>query len=143
MVEFLRIVIPINKIPDTIMINSFICVCLGALVSLIFAMIDLSDSFNSLCSKIFHKNSHDSVWKDVIDRKHGSNLNVYLYGKDYFIIGHYAFQDENISPDSWFAVSGFGKYDIKTKEPIGTTFHDDETIYTLIRLKDIERVEVF
>ena len=94
--------------------------------------------------KLFHKTVNDDIWRDVLDLEKGSNLKVYLKGKDYYIIGHHKNHEEK-GGDSWLALSGFAKFDKESNiacknEP--SHIKDDSAIVTL-RFSDIDYIEIF
>ena len=93
--------------------------------------------------KVFHHILNDTIWSDIINCKVGANLKVYLKDKDYFIIGQYRLNEEN-GEDSWFALSGYAKCDIKTNEIISTTnYLNNKNVFISFRLKDVDHIEVF
>lgn len=93
--------------------------------------------------KVFHQTLNDDIWSDILNYEVGANLIVYLKDKDYFIIGQYRLNEEK-GEDSWFALSGYVKCDIKTNEVIPTANHlNNKNIFITFRLKDVDHIEVF
>lgn len=112
------------------------------IISIIAALIHSSKWFKTAMVKLFHKTPNDDIWRDVLDLDNGSNLKVYLKGKDYYLIGHHKNHEEN-GDNSWFAISAYGKFDINTDEVIDNKYMDKENIIATFRLSDVEHIEIF
>lgn len=78
----------------------------------------------------------------MIGLKRGTNLKIYIKDKDYYIVGHYKFNEEK-GDESWMALSAYGKYSKEKNEPIGQCYHDKENVIITIRMRDVEQIEVF
>lgn len=135
-------------IPDTPIMNSALSIVLGILFVSITAVLSQQTFFKNITVKLFHKTFNDDIWRDVLDLENGSNLKVYLKGKDYYIIGHHKSHEEN-GNDSWLALSAFAKYDKETnknyKNEPDYTDDDIKNEYNIITVKfsDVEHIEVF
>lgn len=93
---------------------------------------------------LFHKTVNEDIWRDVLDLDKGSNLKVYLKGKDYYIIGHHKNHEEK-GADSWLALSGFAKFEKESNMPCKNEpshLGDINAIITL-RFSDIDYIEIF
>ena len=71
-----------------------IIVCL--IVAIILITIFNSKFVHGCLVGLFHTNLNTTIWDDVINYKEGTNLKVYLKGKDYYFIGAYRYHEENM-----------------------------------------------
>ena len=145
MVVFLRSLIEqLSFIPDTAIINSGIAILLGTILSIILSILFSSKRFSNITVALFHKTPNENIWRDILDLKAGSNLKVYLKNEDYYVIGHHKNQEEN-GDSSWIALSAFAKFDKETNENYRNepSFLDDESVTFVVRLSDIEHIEIF
>lgn len=121
-------------------------ICLAIIICSIFSIavskIWISNTWNRFLIKHFNRTTHDTVWKDIIDFKNGSNLKVYLKDKDYYIIGHYKLSEMDTN-NPWFVLSAYGKYNIKENKPINKVYHNDSDVYITFRLSDVDYMEIF
>lgn len=125
-----------------IFIISAITVIIAVVCGLLFSLIYISKWFSWILVHVFHKTVHDDIWHDVFDFKNGSNLKVYFKDKDYYVIGSYRISEDN-GNDSWFAISGYGKYDKETNDPIENGFIGDNSVIMTFKLSDVEHIEIF
>lgn len=119
-----------------------ISIIVNVIMALIFSCVYKSDVFNSFLLKRFNKTASDDIWHDVFDFKHGSNIKVYFKDKDYYVIGAYRLNEDK-GNDSWFAISGYQKYNRFTNEEIEHGFLDDENVIMTFKLSDVEHIEIF
>lgn len=128
---------------DNTLAISAIAIILCVIVSCVIGYAIKSSKVNKFILNVFHCTLNDDIWADILNYEVGSNLKVYLKDKDYFIIGQYRLNEEK-GEDSWFALSGYAKCDVKTNDPIKTDNHlNDTNIFITFRLKDVEHIEVF
>lgn len=127
---------------DNILIVSAISIIINTIIAILSSFIYKSHAFNTLLIKVFHKTVHDDIWHDVFDFENGSNLKVYFRNKDYYVIGSYRISEDK-GNDSWFAISGYGKYDKVTNNPIEDSFIDDDSVIMTFKLSDVEHIEIF
>ena len=130
-------------IQNTAIINSAISIIIGSIASICISIVFTSKWFNNIMTTGFHKTLNNNIWDDVIDFQNGSNLKVYIKDKDYYVIGAFRILEEKNEP--WIALSGFGKFTKETNEPYKEepSYIDDDTIFFMIRLSDVEHVEIF
>lgn len=121
---------------------SAICCGISIVGSVVFSLFYTSAAFAWILSHVFYKTVNEDIWHDVFDYKNGTNLKVYFKGKDYYVIGQYR-GNEDSGEESWFAISGYGKYDIVTNDPIDDSLIDDTSVIMTFRLSDVEHIEVF
>lgn len=118
-----------------------IIVCL--IVAIILVAIFNSKFVQDCLVRLFHTNLNTTIWDDVIDYKEGTNLKVYLKGKDYYFIGAYRYHEENTG-DPYFAISGYSKIDRKSGDTDVMIDHDGEhNRYMVFKFSDVEYIEVF
>jgi len=93
---------------------------------------------------LFHKTPNEDIWRDILDFKNGSNLKIYLKNENYYVIGHHKNIEEK-GEESWITLSGFAKFDKKTNENYMNepSYINDESVIYMIRLIDIEHIEIF
>lgn len=127
---------------DNILIISAISIIVNTVVAILSSFTYKSQIFNSILIKVFHKTVHDDIWHDVFDFENGSNLKVYFKDKEYYVIGAYRISEDK-GNDSWFAISGYGKYNKETNEPIEDDFINDNSVIMTFKLSDVEHIEVF
>lgn len=131
------------SILDNTLAISAIAIILCVIASCIISRVIKSPKIKKSILNIFHCTLNDDIWADILNYEVGSNLKVYLKDKDYFIIGQYRLNEDK-GEDSWFALSGYVKCDVKTNDPIETDNHlNDTNIFITFRLKDVEHIEVF
>lgn len=131
-------------LPNNAIINSGISIIFGTIIICIFSILVNRKWFKRIIVKLFHKTINESIWRDVLDFENGSNLKIYLKNKDYYIIGHLKNIEEK-DDNSWIALNSFAKFDINTnqnykQEP---SYIDREKVTIVIRLSDIEHIEIF
>lgn len=131
-------------IPNTAIINSGLSIIIGVLFACLISILSQRKWFRKITVKLFHKTLNDDIWRDVLDLENGSNLKVYLKGRDYYIIGHHKNHEEK-GNDSWLALSAFAKIDKETNnnyknEP---SYLDKSDVLITIRFSDIEHIEIF
>ena len=133
-----------KSLPDTPLINSLLCWVIGSIIVFIIAILFQRKLFKKLMVKLFHKTLNDDIWRDVLDLEKGSNLKIYLKGKDYYLIGHHKNHEEK-GNDSWIALSAFAKFDVKTNKNYNNepSYLNNKNIYIVVRFTDIDYVEVF
>lgn len=111
---------------------------IGTLCAIIFSIISMQKWFSKICIKLFYKTFSRSIWDEVVDMKNGSNLCLYLRGKDYYLYGHFKFIEENID-DPFIVLSGTYKLDLESNEEID---HLDGNKYSMVKMSEIEYIEV-
>ena len=126
---------------DNALVLSGISFLLLTVITIIASMVYSSQRFKKLLIRIFHRTPNKDIWLDVLDLSGGSNLQVYLKGKDYYLRGHYKVHEEK-GEDSWFAISAYVIYDAKTNKVIDEQFKHELNAITTFRLKDVERIDV-
>lgn len=131
-----------NSYIENAIIISGLSTILSSLLSLVFCKFYCSTIFKKLLVKHYYRTPNDDIWSDILDFKNGSNLKVFLRSKDYYIIGHYKFHEEN-GKDSWMALSAFGKVDKETNNLLSPNYLDRKDIMITFPLADVEHVEVF
>lgn len=144
-VNFLRVKVEyLNHLPNNAFINSIIALFIGIIFFTLFGTITKTTFIRKLTVFFYQRTINDNIWQDVFDYKNGSNLKIYIKDKDYYIIGHLKNHEIN-TEDSWFAISAFGKYNIEdnTKYNGEEPFLENHNIVYLVRLSDIEHIEVF
>lgn len=134
----------ISTMPNNALINSAISIFIGTILALLCAYIFSRKWFSNVLVRLFHKTTNESIWHDVIDWENGSNLKIYIKDKDYYLIGHQKNFEEK-GEESWLAISAFGKFDKNTNKNYSNepSYLDDEDVIYVIRLSDIEHVEIF
>lgn len=130
--------------PKGLYIDIGIVIILGIALALLFSWIYTSKTFSRILVKIFNKTPNDSIWKDIIDLKKGTNLKIYIKDSEYYIIGHFYTIEEN-GDLSWIAISGFAKFDVETNEPYKEepSFLNNTFCKYVVRLSDIKHIELF
>lgn len=111
-------------------------------LSIIAVCIHSASWFSNLMTHFFYATPNQSIWRDVIDFEHGSNLKIYLKDKDYYLIGHFQYLEEN-GEDSWLSVNAFEEYYLKDNSEKNIRYRDNEKAFAVFRLKDIDYIEVF
>lgn len=134
----------LKYLPNTAIINSGLAVIIGIVFSIFCAILSQRKWFKKLTVKLFHKTLNTDIWRDILDLENGSNLKVYLKDKNYYLIGHLKYLEEN-GNDSWIALNGFAKYDKNENvnyknEP---SYLDRPDIIITVRLSDVEHIEIF
>ena len=144
LIIFVRNIVSFNLVPNNVFINSAISLFVGTIFAVIIAFILINKRTSKFLTKFFYKTIHDDIWRDVIDFENGSNFKIYIKDKDYYVIGRCDTYEEK-GDSSWFAVSGFAKYDKKTNKEYNNEkgFVGDQSTLYVIRLSDIEHIEVF
>lgn len=133
-----------KKLPNNAVINSGLSIILGIVIACLIAIISQRKWFKNITIKLFHKTFNDDIWRDIFDLENGSNLKVYVKGKDYYIIGHLKNYEEK-GNDSWIALNAFTKFDKETNkiyknEP---SYSDRKDIIITLRFADIDHIEIF
>lgn len=133
-----------KTIPDIPIINSALSCLIGSVTVIVMTVLFQRKWFKKTAVKLFHKTFNDDIWRDILDLDRGSNLKLYLKGKDYYLIGHHKNHEEKEN-DSWIALSAFAKFDVNTNklyknEP---SYLDKNDIYIVVRFSDIDHIEVF
>ena len=143
MVSLLRL-LPHITLPNTAIINSALSIIIGTFIVIVISITAQRRWFNNVMVKLFHKTINDDIWRDVLDLENGSNLKVYLKGKDYYIIGHHKNHEEKGS-DSWLALSGFAKIDkeLNTNYKEEPSHIGDTSAIITMRFSDIDYIEIF
>lgn len=133
-----------KPVPNNLYIDIGIAIAIGIFLSLLFSWFYTSKIFSHILVKIFNKTPNDSIWKDIINLKKGTNLKVYITDSEYYVIGHFDTIEEN-GDLSWIAISGFAKYDVKTNEPYKEepSFLNNVSCKYVIRLSDVKHIELF
>ncbi len=133
-----------KKLPNNAVINSGLSIILGIIIACLIAIISQRKWFRKITIKLFHKTFNNDIWRDVFDLENGSNLKVYLKGKDYYIIGHLKNYEEK-GDNSWLALSAFAKFDkINNKNYNNEPNHmDNNKVFITIRFTDIEYIEIY
>lgn len=78
----------------------------------------------------------------MFDFKKGTNLKIYIKDKDYYIVGHYKFNEEK-GDESWMALSAHGIYNKETGRVVGQDYHSNDNVIITIRMREVEQIEVF
>lgn len=81
--------------PKGLYIDIGIVITVGIVLALLFSWIYTSKIFSRILVKIFNKTPNDSIWKDIIDLKKGTNLKIYIKDSEYYVIGHFDTIEEN------------------------------------------------
>lgn len=120
-------------------------IIIGATLSLIFSAIYYSKWFGKFLKSISHKTQYESIWRDVINFKTGSNLKVYIKNENYYVYGSFKCIEVN-QPDPYISIDKYGKYDKITNELLEYEefyFEDkkDEHIY-VIKMSNVDHVEI-
>lgn len=133
-----------KALPDDPLINSLLCWLIGSVIVIIIAVLSQNKWFKKLMVKLFHKTFNDDIWRDVLDLEKGSNLKIYLKGKDYYLIGHHKNHEEK-EADPWIALSAFAKFDVNTNKNYNhePSYLDNKNAYIVVRFSDIDHIEVF
>lgn len=145
LISLLRLKISFLKlIPDIPILNSGIAIILGTIFAIIVSIIFTCNWFSNFMIFLFHKTPNEDIWRDVLDFKNGSNLKIYLKNENYYVIGHYKKLEEK-GEELWITLSGFAKFDKKTNENYMNepSYINDESVTYMIRLTDIEHIEIF
>lgn len=146
LISFITIsILAIFHITTSPLVVSAISTISLAILAILAAYVHNSKWFSKILVNIFHKTPNRSIWRDVIDFKHGSNLKVYLKERDYYVIGHFNAIEEN-GADSWLSISAFGKYQLDENgnaAQIGSCYHEKPNIKTIYPLNEIEHIEIF
>lgn len=134
----------LELIPNMPISNSGIAIILGTIFAFIVSIIFTCNWFSNFMIFLFHKTPNEDIWRDVLDLKYGSNLKIYLKNENYYVIGHHKNLEEK-GEESWITLSGFAKFDRKTNENYMNepSYIDDESVIYMIRLADIEHIEIF
>lgn len=143
--KFIRFCVSKCKpIPKGLYIDIGIVITVGIVLALLFSWIYTSKIFSRILVKIFNKTPNDSIWKDIIDLKKGTNLKIYIKDSEYYVIGHFDTIEEN-GDLSWIAISAFAKYDVETNEPYKEepSFLNNTLCKYVVRLSDIKHIELF
>ena len=127
---------------DNILIMSAISIILNVFMATFFSLFYKSKVFNSFLLDKFNKTVSDDIWHDVFDFKNGSNLKVYFKDKDYYVIGAYRLSEDK-GNDSWFAISGYGKYNKETNDVIDDSVINDDSVIMTFKLSDVEHIEIY
>ena len=131
-------------VPNTALINSLLSFFIGIIITVLISLFLISKKISKILVTLFYKSINDDIWRDVFDFKNGSNLKIYIRDEDYYVIGNLNTYEEK-GDSSWFAVSGFAKYDKKTNKEYNNEkgFVGDQSTLYVIRLSDIEHIKVF
>lgn len=121
---------------------SGISILLALVTGVSVALLFNSEYFKEYTLKYFHKTLYDDIWQDVFDFKNGTNLKIYIKDRNYYIIGHYKFNEEK-EENSWIALSAYSMYSKEQNELIEPSYSDNENVLITLRMKDIEHIEVF
>ena len=118
-----------------------IIVCLVASIFLI--IIFKSKHVQDGLIKLFNTNLNTTIWDEVIDYKNGTNIKVYLKGRDYYILGSYKYHEDGVV-DPFFAITCYSKVDRTTGKIDAYLDHNGEyDRYFVFRLSDVEYMETF
>ena len=134
--SILRLFITCDDVLKVSGISSVLLIVIAIIASKIF----VSRRFSKALTTLFFKTPNQSIWKDVIDFKNGSNFKVYLKDKDYYVVGHLENFEETENP--WFSLSGFVKLDLQTNGII-VSYEENQGVKIVFRLSDVEHIEVF
>lgn len=141
LVSLLRLNI-FKSIPDNAIINSGLAVIIGSVIISAVSILIQQEHIKKLFVKLYHKTLNDSIWKDILDLENGSNLKIYLKNKNFYLIGSLKNMEEN-GNDSWIALKAYSKYKLDTNEQIEPSYLDRDDISVVIRLSDVDYMEVF
>ena len=131
----------IGFIKDSVWGKSGISIILGTLLALLISSAFCATWFSGLMVKLFHKTPNDSIWRDVLDLTHGSNLKLYIRDADYYIIGHHRNIEEK-GDDSWIVLTEFIKYSKNSDQVIETHEREGKDMIA-IRMSDVEYAEIY
>lgn len=134
-----------DEIKNNLYIRSFIGIAIGTVLSIIFSAIYYSKSFGNFLKSISHKTQYESIWRDVINFKTGSNLKVYIKNENYYVYGSFKCIEIN-QIDPYISIDRYGKYDKITNELLEYEefyFEDEkcEHIY-VIKMSNVDHVEI-
>lgn len=134
-----------DEIKNNLYIRSFIGIAIGTVLSIIFSAIYYSKWFGKFLKSISHKTQYESIWRDVINFKTGSNLKVYIKNENYYVYGSFKCIEIN-QTDPYISIDRYGKYDKITNELLEYEefyFEDKkgEHIY-IIKMSNIDHIEI-
>lgn len=118
---------------------SFIVLFIGALM---LAWANTHKKFSELSAKFFRRTMHNSIWEDIVDFKNGTNLKVHLKNKDYCVVGHFSYVEES-TKNPWLSISGYGIYTDDTNEPIEARYLNNEEMSMMVKMDDVDYIEIF
>ena len=136
-----RLTVNWDSLKEPIVISG-IAILLAIISSVVAALMLKSEWFKKFTLKFFHKTIYEDIWQDVFDFKKGTNLKLYMRDKDYYIMGHYRYNEEK-GEESWMALSAPSTRDKDTNKIIGISYETKESVITTIRMCDIEKIEIF
>lgn len=118
-----------------------ISIILGTIFAISISCIFGSKWFSYLMVKLFHKTQNDSIWKDVLDLKKGSNIKLYIRKCNYYVLGHLRNIEEK-DEGSWIVLNEFSKLN-KEENKILESHGGDNNTMIAIRLADVEYIEIY
>lgn len=145
-VEFIFVTL---KCPDQIKSNlylrSFIGITIGVSFSIICSIIYYTKLFGKILKSISHKTQYESIWRDVINFKTGSNLKVYIKNESYYVYGSFKCIETN-QADPYISIDRYGKYDKITNEllPYEEFYFEDkncEHVY-VVKMSNVDHIEI-
>ncbi|MEF2835675.1 MAG: hypothetical protein U0O41_06345 [Clostridia bacterium] len=133
------------EIKNNLYIHSFMGILIGVVLSIIFSIIYYSKIFGKFLKFISHKTQYESIWRDVINFKTGSNFKVYIKNENYYVYGSFKCIEVN-REDPYISVNRYGKYDKITNELLEYEdfyFEDEkcEHIY-VIKMSNVDHIEI-
>ncbi|WP_419023407.1 hypothetical protein [Emergencia sp.] len=120
----------------------FLSFIISILMAVFFYLIYNSSPFSWILLHLLHRTiNNDDIFKDILDFKNGTNLNIHLKNKDYYIIGSYDMYNIVQKP-SWLSLTHYKI--ISNEKEINTHSSDfssekDKTI--MINLDEIDYIE--
>lgn len=119
----------------------FIACVVSLVLGITIALLAKSKRFNGLLIKIFGMTVYSDIWDNIYDYDNGTNLKIYLKGKDYYFIGHLKSQENN-GKDSWVCISKPQQFEIGTDKKIYGQEENNRAML-VFNLQDVDYMEVF
>ena len=145
-VEFIFVTLKCSdQIKNNLYLRSFIGITIGVSLSIIFSIFYHTKLFGKILKSISHKTQYESIWRDVINLKTGSNLKVYIKNENYYVYGSFkCIETKQVDP--YISIDRYGKYDKITNELLEYEefyFEDEsyEHIY-VIKMSNVDHIEI-
>lgn len=119
-----------------------ICVVVSVILAILCAKIYEHGLFNRVIKTINHKSINRYLWMDVIDYKLGTDVKVFLKGRDVLYIGALIEHEEN-GTNSWIILKDYLSCNPITQEIYYNSNNDEKITTVMINLQDVDRIEMF
>jgi hypothetical protein len=130
-----------SHILNSIWVISCLSCILSIICAIVFSKLYTNKNFKRFMVNTFTKTPHETVWRNVVDLETGTNLKVYLKGKDYYILGHlYSYEEKG--NESWFCLHCPVFYTIKDNISIYTQ-ENNNNAFLAFNLQDVDMIEIF